>query len=96
MAAHGVADGGRSHGGGMADDSRGPTDCSGAGGGGARGRDGEPMSQGDGEDPEGQGRADGSGDRGGGGDPEGCNGAEATSQVKSSQVTFIYIALLTI
>ncbi len=50
-------------------------DDGGAGGDGARGRDGEPMSQGDREDPEGQGRADGSGDRGGGRDPEGHGGA---------------------
>uniref|UniRef100_A0A671SXJ8 mitogen-activated protein kinase kinase kinase n=1 Tax=Sinocyclocheilus anshuiensis TaxID=1608454 RepID=A0A671SXJ8_9TELE len=42
-ATHGGAEGGRSHGGGRADDSRGLTD----------GGDGEPMSQGDGEDPEG-------------------------------------------
>jgi len=44
MVTHGGADGERSHGGGRADNSRGPTD----GGG-----DGEPMSQGDTEDPEG-------------------------------------------
>ncbi len=44
----GGSDGGRSLGGGRADDSRGPTDGGGAGGGGARGGDGEPMSQGDG------------------------------------------------
>ncbi|KAL1279670.1 hypothetical protein QQF64_014270 [Cirrhinus molitorella] len=42
MASHMGADGGRSHGGGRADDSRGPTDGGGAGGGGARGGDGEP------------------------------------------------------
>ncbi len=65
-AAHGGADGGRSHGGGMAADSRGPTNGSGAGGGGAQG--GEPTSQGDAEDPGGQGGAECSGDRGG--DPE--------------------------
>ncbi len=53
------ADGGRSHGGGRADDSRGPTDGDRAGGG-ARG--GEKMSQVDEEDQEGQGGADGSGD----------------------------------
>ncbi len=47
MMAHGGADGGRIHGGVMAADSRGPTNGGGAGGGGARGRDGEPMSQGD-------------------------------------------------
>ncbi len=40
--------------------------------------DGEPMSQGDGEDPEGQGAADGSGDQCRGGDPEGHGGAGAT------------------
>ncbi len=51
-APHGGADGGRSHGGGRAADSRGLTDDGRAGGGGARGGDGEPMSQGDGEDPE--------------------------------------------
>ncbi len=71
-ATHGGADGGRSHGGGRADDSRGPTD----GGGGARGR--EPMSQGDEEDPEDHGGTGGSGDRGGGGDPEGRGGAGMT------------------
>ncbi len=48
MSTHGGADGGRSHGGGKAFDSRGPTNGSGVGGGGARGR--EPMSQGDGKD----------------------------------------------
>ncbi len=74
-ATHGGADGERSHGGGRADDSRGPTNGGGAGGGGARGGDEEPMSQGDGKDPEGQGGADGSGARYGGGDPEGCGGA---------------------
>ncbi len=47
MVTHGGANGGRSHGGGRADDSRGPTNGGGAGGGGARGGDGEPMSQGD-------------------------------------------------
>lgn len=36
-----------------------------------RGRDGEQMSQGNGEDPEGQGGPDGSGDQCRGGDPEG-------------------------
>ncbi len=51
---HGVADTGSSHGGGRADDSRGVTDGSGAGGGGARRGDGEPMSQGDRKDPEGR------------------------------------------
>ncbi len=35
------------------------------------------MSQGDAEDPEGQGGADDSGDRGGGGDPEGHSGVES-------------------
>ncbi|KAL0161781.1 hypothetical protein M9458_045506, partial [Cirrhinus mrigala] len=73
MVAHGGADGGRSHGGGRADDSRGQTD-----GGGARGGDGEPMILGDTEDPEGQGRAQGSGDRGRGGDPEVRSGAGTT------------------
>ncbi len=48
MMAHGGARG-RSHGGVIAADSRGPTNGGGAGGGGAR--DGEPMSQGDAEDP---------------------------------------------
>ncbi|KAL0152796.1 hypothetical protein M9458_052519 [Cirrhinus mrigala] len=61
MAAHGRADRGRSHGGGRADDSRGPTNSGGASGGEARGGDGEPMIQGDTEDPEGQGGAQGSG-----------------------------------
>ncbi len=46
--ARGGADGGRSHGGGMAADPRGPTNGGGAGGGGVRGGDGEPKSQGDG------------------------------------------------
>ncbi len=41
----------------MVADSRGMTNGGGAGGGGARGRDGEPMSQGDAEDPGGQGGA---------------------------------------
>ncbi len=65
MAAHSRADGVRSHGGGRSDDSRGPTDSGWAGGGGAWGGDGEPMSQsqGDTEDPEGQGRADAAGYR---------------------------------
>ncbi len=45
-ATHGGADRGRSHGGGRDDISRGPTDGGGAGGRGARGGDGEPMSQG--------------------------------------------------
>ncbi len=63
MASHGGADERRIHGGGRADDSRGPTDCSRAGGGGARGGYGELMSQGDGEDPEGRGGTDGSDDR---------------------------------
>ncbi len=67
---------GRSHGGGRADGSRGLTDVGRAGGGLARGGDGEPMSQGDAEDPEGQGGADGSGDRGR--DPEGHSGAAST------------------
>ncbi len=47
MVTHGGANGGRSHGGGRADDFKGPTNGGGAGGGGARGGDGEPMSQGD-------------------------------------------------
>ncbi len=63
MASHGGADERRIHGGGRADDFRGPTDCSRAGGGGARGGYGELMSQGDGEDPEGRGGTDGSDDR---------------------------------
>ncbi|KAL1250938.1 hypothetical protein QQF64_018734 [Cirrhinus molitorella] len=62
--AHGGADGGRSHGGGRADDSMGLTDGGRAGGGGARGRDGEPMIQGDAEDPEGHGGTGGTCDRG--------------------------------
>ncbi|KAL1277189.1 hypothetical protein QQF64_023862 [Cirrhinus molitorella] len=64
MAAHGGADGGRSHGGGRADDSRGLTDGGGAGGGGARGGDGEPKIRGVTEDPEGQGGTGGTGARG--------------------------------
>ncbi len=60
----------------MAADSRGPTNGGGAGGGGARG--GEPMSQGNGEDPEVQGGADGAGDRHRGMDPGGRSGAGAT------------------
>ncbi len=68
MAAHCRGEGGRSLGGGKANDSRGPNDGGGAGGGGAWGGDREPMNQHDREDPEGQGRADGSGDRGVGGD----------------------------
>ncbi len=71
--AHGGADGGRSHGGVMAADSRGPTNSGGAGGGGARG--GEPTSQGDAEDPGGQGGAEGSGDQGEGRAPEIRGGA---------------------
>ncbi len=51
MTAHCGADGGRSHGGGMAADSRGPTNVDGAGSGGARGGDREPTSQGDAKDP---------------------------------------------
>ncbi len=58
MVAHGGADGWRSHGGGVAADSMGPTNSGRAGGGGgARGGDGKPKSQGEAEDPEGQGRA---------------------------------------
>ncbi|KAI2663088.1 Collagen alpha-5(VI) chain [Labeo rohita] len=56
----------------------GPTDGDGSGGGRARGGDGEPMIQGDTEDPEGPGGAQGSGVRGGGGDPEVHGGAGAT------------------
>ncbi len=78
MVAHGGADGGRSHGGGMAADSRGPSNGSGAGGGGARGENGEPTIQGDAEDPGGQSVAEGSGDQGGGGDPEICGRAGVT------------------
>ncbi len=64
--AHGGADGGRSHGGGMAVDSRGPTNGGGAGDGGGRGV--EPMSQGDAEDPAGdKGGAQCSSERGWGG-----------------------------
>ncbi|KAL1268153.1 hypothetical protein QQF64_033516 [Cirrhinus molitorella] len=74
MMAPGGADGERSHEGGMATDSRGPTDGSGAGGGGARGGDGEPMGQADGEDPEGHCGTGGTGDRCGDGDPEGRGG----------------------
>ncbi len=76
--AHGGADGGRSHGGVMAADSRGPTNGGGAGGGGARGGDGEPTSQGDAEDPGGQGGAECSGDQGEGRAPEIRGGAGAT------------------
>ncbi|KAL0151182.1 hypothetical protein M9458_053516, partial [Cirrhinus mrigala] len=65
MGVHRGADGGRSHYRGRADDSRGPTDSGGAGGGGPRGEDREPMILGDTEDPEGQGGTQGSGDRGG-------------------------------
>ncbi len=68
--AHGGADGGRSHGGGVAADSRGLTNGGGAGGGGARGRDGQPKSKGDGEDPGDQSRADGN--------PDGRGGVGAT------------------
>ncbi len=85
MAAHGGADRGRSHGRERADKSRGPTDASEAGGGGARGRDGETMSQGGGEYPEGQGGADGLGNRGAGGDPEGRSGAERNRGPRCSQ-----------
>ncbi len=53
--AHDGADGGPSHGGGMAADSREPTNGGRAGGGGARGGDGEPKSKGNGEDPGDQG-----------------------------------------
>ncbi len=47
MMAQSVADGGRSHGEEMAADSRGPSNGSRAGGGGARGGDGEPTNQGE-------------------------------------------------
>ncbi|KAI2648130.1 Transcription elongation factor SPT5 [Labeo rohita] len=77
-AAHGGADGGRSPDGGRADNSRGPTDSSGAGGRGDQGGDRDSQSQGDAEDPKGQGRADGSGDRGADRDTEGCGRAGAT------------------
>ncbi|KAI2663522.1 Midasin [Labeo rohita] len=63
MTAHVGADRGRSHGGGRADDSRGMTDGGGAGGGGAQGRDGELMNQGDEEDLEGRSEANGAGRR---------------------------------
>ncbi len=43
-----------------------------------RGRDGEPMSQGDVEDPGGQGGADDAGDQGRDGHPDGRSGAGAT------------------
>ncbi len=76
MAAHSEADGGRSHGGGKADDSRGMIDGGLAGGRGAQDKEGEPRSQGDGEDPEGQGGAVGSGDQGIDEDPEGRGGAK--------------------
>ncbi len=62
MVAHGGADGGRSHDGGVTADSMGPTNGGGAGGGGARGGDREPKSRGEAEDPEGQGGAGGFGD----------------------------------
>lgn len=52
------------------------TDSGGAGDGGDRGRDREPMSQSNAEDPEGLGGADGSGDWVG--DPERCGGARMT------------------
>ncbi len=55
-ATHGGTNGGRSHGGGRPDNSRGATDSGRAGGGGAQGGDGEPTSQGDEEDLEGQAR----------------------------------------
>ncbi|KAL1259080.1 hypothetical protein QQF64_009657 [Cirrhinus molitorella] len=82
--AHGRADGGRSHGGGRADDSMGLTDGGGAGGGGARGGDGEPMIQGDAEDPEGQGGTGGTCDRGG--DPESRTVAGVTRRSRRSGV----------
>ncbi|KAL1259275.1 hypothetical protein QQF64_009852 [Cirrhinus molitorella] len=53
----------------------GPTDGGGAGG--ARGGDGELKIRGDTEDPEGQGRTDGTCDRGRGGDPESRSGVGA-------------------
>ncbi len=59
MMTHGGADRGRSYGGGMAADSRGLTNSVGAGGGGARGRDGEPTSQEDAEVPGGPGWSQG-------------------------------------
>ncbi len=58
-ATHGGAYGGRNHAGGRADHSRVPAD----GGGGARGGDGEPRSQGDEEDLEARVETDGSGVR---------------------------------
>ncbi|KTG32598.1 hypothetical protein cypCar_00023770 [Cyprinus carpio] len=76
--AQGEADSGRSHGGGMAADSRGPTNGSEAGGGGARGGDREPKSQGDGEDPELLGGTDGADDQCGDVDPGGHGGARPT------------------
>ncbi len=75
---HGVVDGGWSHGGGRADDSMGSTDGDDTDGGGAQGGDGEPQSQGDTENPEGQVRADGSGNLGGVGNPEDRGRAGAT------------------
>ncbi len=69
-----VTHGGADRGGGRANDSSGPTNSGVAGG--PRGWEGEPMSQVDTENPEGQGGADGSGNRGG--DPEGSSGAGAT------------------
>ncbi len=62
-ATHGGVDGGKSHGGGRSADSRGPTD-----GGGARDR--EPMSQGNGEDLEGQGGDGATEEQGGDGGKE--------------------------
>ncbi len=83
--AHGGADGGRSHGGGMAADSRGPTNGGGAGEGGARDR--EPKSKGDGEDSGDLGEADGAGDRPGGVDPGGRGGAEGMKEPDGARGT---------
>ncbi|KTG32480.1 hypothetical protein cypCar_00040056 [Cyprinus carpio] len=58
------------------------TESGGAGGRGARGRDGELTSQGDTEDPEGQGRPDDTG-----GEPEGCGGAGGREEPNGARET---------
>ncbi len=78
---NGGLDGGKCHGGARVDDSRGPTDGGRAGGDVVRGGDGEPKSQGNAEDPEGNkanAEADDSSNQGGGRDPEGFGAAGRT------------------
>ncbi len=60
----------------MATDSRWLTNSGREGGGGARGRNGKPLSKGDGEDPGDKVGAYGAGNRGGEEDTDGCGGTE--------------------